>query len=116
LNFDFQSLNKKYDLIFIDGDHHYDYVKNDTQKIFQHLIHDNSIIVWHDYARNPECFRSEVLAGILDGTPREYRKYLYHVSNTMCSIFIKSKFPTKELDAPEIPHKTFRVKIESKSL
>ncbi len=113
LTFDFQSLNKKFDLIFIDGNHHYNYVKNDTEKIFKHLIHDDSIIVWHDYAYTPEKLRPEVLAAILDGTPPEYRKYLYHVSNTMCAVFIRSEFPTKELLAPLIPTKTFNIKIDS---
>lgn len=116
LNYNFQDLDKKFDLIFIDGDHHYDFVKNDTEKVFKHLVHENSIIVWHDYARNPEKVRHEILAGILDGTPKEHRKYLYHVSNTMCAIFIRSEFPTKELDAPEIPVKTFKVTVESRGV
>src|SRR5690606_31492997 len=30
-NFDFKGLNKKYDLIFIDGDHSYEMVRNDTE-------------------------------------------------------------------------------------
>ena len=116
LNFDYQGLNKKFDLIFIDGNHHYDFVKNDTQKVFENLIHENTIIVWHDYAYNPEKFRPEVFAGIIDGTPEEYRKYLYHVSNTMCAIFTRQELPTKQLDAPEIPTKTFKITIESKNL
>ena len=116
LTFDFQSLNKKFDLIFIDGNHHYDYVKNDTEKIFKHLIHDDSIIVWHDYAYTPEKLRPEIFAAILDGTPPEYKKHLYHVSNTMCAIFIREDFHTKEFETPIIPNKTFKVKIESKQL
>ena len=67
LKYDFKSLNKKFDLIFIDGNHKYDYVKNDTQKVFKHLVKDNSIVIWHDYAYHPEKIRSEILAGILDG-------------------------------------------------
>lgn len=114
LTFDFKGINKKFDLIFIDGNHHYKYIKSDTEKIFEHLIHDNSIIVWHDYSYTPENPRPEVLAAILDGTPSEYRKYLYHVSNTICAIFIRSEFPTSELKAPITPNKTFKVKIENR--
>ncbi len=116
LTFDFSSLNKKFDVIFIDGNHHYDYVKNDTEKIFKHLVHDNSIIVWHDYAYTPEKIRPEVLAAILDGTPDEQRKYLYHASNTLCAVFMKGNFPTTEFSSPMIPDKVFKVQIESRKV
>ena len=116
LNFDFEGLNKKFDLIFIDGNHHYEYIKHDTEQVFRHLIHDHSIIVWHDYAYTPEKIRPEAYAAILDGTPSEYRKYLYHVSNTMCALFIRKAFPASELITPVIPDKVFEVVIKSKSL
>ncbi len=116
LTFDFKALRKQFDLIFIDGDHRYGYVKNDTEKIFEHLVHDHSIVVWHDYAYSPEKFRPEVLAAILDGTPQEYRKYLYHVSNTLCAVFIRSEFPVGELRPPLTPDKFFKVQIESEKL
>jgi predicted O-methyltransferase YrrM len=114
LTFDFKELNKKFDLIFIDGDHRYKYVKNDTEKIFENLIHPNSIVVWHDYAYSPEKPRAEVLAAILDGIPAEYQKYLYHVSNTMCAVFIRDKFATSRLEEPVTPDKIFNIQIESK--
>jgi predicted O-methyltransferase YrrM len=89
LNFDFQSLGKKFDVIFIDGNHHHEFVKSDTEKVFKHLVHDKSIIVWHDYAYNPEKPRPEVLAAILDGVEIKNHKYLYHVANTLCAVFIR---------------------------
>ncbi len=114
LTFDYKSLNKKFDLIFIDGDHHYTTIKSDTENIFEHLVHDDSIIVWHDYAYTPEKLRPEVLAAILDGTPSEYRKYLYHVSNTLCAVFIRNEYPTRVLEAPVTPDKIFTVTLENK--
>jgi hypothetical protein len=114
--YDFASIKKKFDLIFIDGNHHYEYVKNDTEKIFNNLIHEKSIIVWHDYAFTPEKIRYEVLAAILDGTPLEKRNNLYQVSNTLCAIFINEKLPSKKLVAPEIPTKTFQIKITAKDI
>ena len=89
--FDFAGLHKKFDVIFIDGDHHYDFVLNDTKKVFQHLIHDQSVVVWHDYAYHPEKVRFEVLSAILDGTPVEFHQHLYQVSNTMSAIFHQRK-------------------------
>ena len=116
LNYDFKSLNKKFDVVFIDGDHRYEYVKADTENIFKHLLHEHSIVVWHDYAYNPEKPRPEVLAGILDGLPAEFRKYLYHVSNTMCAVFIREEFKTTILQSPVIPERIFSVKVESKRI
>lgn len=87
LTFDFLSLNKKFDLVFIDGDHHYESVLNDTLKVISGLIHEKSIIVWHDYAYNPENIRYEVFAAILDGCGPQFYSNLYHIANTMCAIY-----------------------------
>ena len=116
LTFDFEGLNKKFDLIFIDGNHHYEHIKNDTEKVFKHLIHNESIIVWHDYAYNPEKLRPETLAAILDGTPQEFKQNLYQVSNTLCAIFIRGDFTTSEFKTPITPNKRFKIKIETKNL
>ena len=72
--FDFKTLNKKFDLIFVDGDHHYEQVKQDTENVFNLLRNENSIIVWHDYLYDSGEIRFEVLAGILAGCPSKTRK------------------------------------------
>lgn len=112
MHYDFAALHQKFDLIFIDGDHHYEYVKNDTQKVFSHLLHEHSIVVWHDYARSPEEVRPEVLAGILDGIPPQFQGNLYHVANTLCAVFIRENYPTKKLEQPTEPNKKFEVNIK----
>jgi hypothetical protein len=87
LNFDFKSLNRKFDLVFIDGDHHYSGVLNDTRTVISTLIHEKSVIVWHDYAYNPEKVRYEVFAAILDGSSPGFHSHLYHVANTLCAVY-----------------------------
>jgi predicted O-methyltransferase YrrM len=114
--FDYAGLNKKFDVIFIDGSHHYDFVKSDTQNVFQHLLHDNSIVIWHDYAYSPESIRFEVLKAILDGVPRSEHQNLYHVGNSMCAIFIKGKFPTSKLELYGQPKFTYEVNLKAKKL
>ncbi len=116
LTFDFGSLNKKFDLIFVDGDHAHDSVVKDTQNVFKLLKNDDSIIVWHDYGFDPETVRHEVMSAILEGTPKEYHGHLYHVSNTMCAIFIRGKFATSFTKFPTYPNKAFRVTVEAKKL
>ncbi len=116
-SFDFAGLNRKFDLIFIDGDHHYDFVKNDTRRVVENLIHDKTIIVWHDYAFNPEKTRFEVMAGILDGLPKEMYTDLYHVSNTLTAIYYPGKkLPSNPLDAPVKPDHVFEVSLKYKKI
>ncbi|MBE0637631.1 MAG: class I SAM-dependent methyltransferase [Bacteroidales bacterium] len=115
-NYDFAGLNRKFDLIFIDGDHHYESVKNDTEKVFTHLIHKNSVVVWHDYARNPETVRHEVLAGILDGMPKEFHENLLHAANTLSAVYTNNKYPSHPLKNPTKPKYYFSINISKRSI
>ena len=116
LTYDFESLNKKFDLIFIDGGHDYKHVKNDTEKVFEHLLHDQSIVVWHDYAYTPEILRPEVISGILDGTPDKFKESLYYISNTMCAIFIREDFKTSDFQNLATPSKSFEISIKTRNI
>lgn len=111
INFD--KFNQKFDLIFIDGGHDYETVLSDTKNVFNHLIHEKSIVVWHDFAYNPEKLRPEVISAVLDGTPIEFRKFIHHVSNTMCGIFIREEIKANVLDYPSIPNKYFDIHIKA---
>jgi hypothetical protein len=114
--FDFSTLAGKFDLIFIDGDHTYQGVKTDTRNVFNILKDDRSVIVWHDYGTTPERVSWEVVAGMLDGCPPDNRKHLYHVSNTLCGIYIRSPFTAKTSAFPQTPDKTFEITISAKRL
>jgi hypothetical protein len=111
LTFDFSKLGRKFDLIFIDGDHSYNGVVQDTRNMFKLLKDDRSIIVWHDYGYDSENVRHEVLEAILDGTPAEYHQHLYHISNTMCAVFMKGKFNTSFTGKHAYPNKVFRIDV-----
>lgn len=115
--FDFGSLNKKFDLIFIDGDHSYEGVLNDTIKTMPLRRDSNSIIVWHDYGNSTEIVRHSVLAAILDGVPQESHKNLYHVSNTLCAVYIENRtFNTYYTRFPSIPDKIFTITLTSQKI
>jgi len=92
LNYNFAKLNRKFDLVFIDGDHHFEMVKNDTEKVFKHLVHDKTIVVWHDYASNPETVRYEVMAGILAGCPPQFHGNIFHIAHTLCAVYLPESF------------------------
>ncbi len=112
ITFDYSQLPSPFDLVFIDGDHHYASVKSDTEQVFKHLLHDKSIVVWHDYGHEPDSVRWEVFEGILDGTPAEKRKYLYHVANTKCAIYWPKAFKTQKLQSPSTPQTDFKLTVK----
>jgi hypothetical protein len=114
--FDYAGLNQKFDVVFIDGDHHFEFVKSDTENVFKHLVHENSIVIWHDYGYDPVSPRYEILSAIYAGTPANTHKNIYHVSNTMCAVYFKKTLPVKKLEDTIIPTKKFNVKLESRPL
>ncbi|HOO99618.1 MAG TPA: class I SAM-dependent methyltransferase [Bacteroidales bacterium] len=113
-SFDFGSLNRKFDLIFIDGDHSYEGVLNDTRKTLSLRRNSKSVIVWHDYGMSTEMVRYSVLAGILDGIPKELHQNLYHVSNTLCAVYIENgSFNTYFTNFPSTPNKVFTIEMRA---
>ena len=115
-NFDFAGHFGKYDMVFIDGDHHYESVRKDTETAFGLLKSDRSIIVWHDYGLDPETIRWDVMGAILDGTPEGKRKHIYHVSNTLCAVYLPDDFATHQLVPYEKPQKYFEISIKTKAV
>ncbi|MCB0409941.1 MAG: class I SAM-dependent methyltransferase [Flavobacteriales bacterium] len=111
--FDFSPYHGKCDVVFVDGDHHYEAVKRDTAIAFQLIKDKNSVIVWHDYAHNPEKTRWDVFRGILEGTPKNKRKQLYHVSNTMCALFTQKTYQMIDKSKLIIPTKKFEVQVKA---
>jgi predicted O-methyltransferase YrrM len=111
LSFDFQGRNQPFDLIFIDGDHRFEMVKNDTMKVFTHLTHPNSVVVWHDYAHNPETIRHEVLAGILEGCPAPFHRFIFHIAHTLCAVYLPGQTGGERLVTPVEPSGSFKVEI-----
>jgi hypothetical protein len=110
-SFDFGGIHKKFDLIFIDGDHHFEVVKSDTEKVFEHLVHDESIVVWHDYGFQPDQVRFEVMAAILDGVGPERAGRIYHVAHTKSAIYTGKTLPSEPACFPAIPEEYFSTVI-----
>ena len=115
-HFDFSGLSVKMDLIFIDGNHTYDFVVNDTMKVIQHLCHDRTVLVWHDYAYDPEQIRWEVYQGIMDGLPSAMHRGLYHAQNTKCAIqHAHQPLPAEAASFPEVLKEVWSVQIKRRT-
>jgi predicted O-methyltransferase YrrM len=116
LTYDFSQLNKKFDLIFIDGDHSYKAVKKDTENAFKLLKDNNSIIVWHDYGRAYNQENWSTIAAMINGVPEDKRNRIYHISNTICAIFTNQQFSTSFPKASDLPDKTFRISLSANKI
>jgi predicted O-methyltransferase YrrM len=112
--FDYSTFNKKYDLIFVDGDHRYDAVVADTRSAFQLLKDDSSVIVWHDAGNHQSDQRWEVIHGILDGTEKNKRSMIYRVSNTLCAIFMNKQLPEMKTSDYPAAKNIFSLKVSLK--
>lgn len=110
-NFDFGPFRRQFDLVFIDGDHHHETVLKDTANAFELLRDDKAVIVWHDYAYDPETVRWSVLSAIWEATPADKRPFLYHVSNTLCAVYIPERFKTEKLVPYAPQNRSFEVKL-----
>ena len=115
-SFDYEGLNQKFDLVFIDGDHHYDFIKSDTEKVFRHLVHEESVVVWHDYGFHPDQVRFEVLAAILDGVGPERSSKVYHVAHTKSAIYTGKNYPSGPADFPVVPQEYYEVELSRKKI
>jgi hypothetical protein len=113
--FDFASLSEQPNLIFVDGDHSYKAVKKDTENAFK-CLKKGGAIVWHDYAYSPEDVRFDVMAAIYDGTPKEVRNQLYHVSNSMCAIYLGKAMQGEYPRKPAFPKLAFDMNIRVRGI
>jgi len=109
--FDFSKIGK-FDLIFVDGDHRYEAVKSDTENAFKLLKNENSIIIWHDYTEQYEHINWEVFAGILSGAPEKAHDSIYHITNSLCAIYLPHHIKSSKYDYPKFPDKSFKITIE----
>lgn len=114
--FDFESLNTKFDLIFIDGDHHTEAVYKDSVRLFDFIKNDESILVWHDAKSDPETPRYEVLLGIYRAIPTHLQKNIYLVGNSLCAIYLTNKPNWEKAQTNKTPNQYFEVKIKQKSV
>ena len=114
--YDFTSLERSCDLVFVDADHEWQGVTTDTRNAFSLLRDQRSVIIWHDYGKDYETVNWQVLRGIMDGSPSDaHRKRIYHVSNSLCAIYINDPM---SVSVPEryAPNKMFNLRLRAQRI
>lgn len=112
--FDFDQLNKKFDLIFIDGDHSTKAVRLDSKNMLSYLKNDQSILVWHDAKVDTEYPRYEVLMGIYQALPIEMHQHIYLVENSLCAVYIPAKISDESPILNRLPRNFFELTIKKR--
>jgi len=82
---DYAGLRQKVDLIFIDADHGYDYVKADSEKAFS-MVSTNGVILWHDYGSEWRA-----VGRYLVELSKQRHRQLYHIAGTSLAIYFANR-------------------------
>jgi predicted O-methyltransferase YrrM len=84
-SFDFSPYYNTIDLVFVDGAHTYEYVKNDTEIALKMLRNGKGVILWHDYDHKHQG-SVQALNELLQ---REPSWEMYHIQDTNIACLIK---------------------------
>lgn len=84
--FDFSKHADTVDLYFIDGDHRYEAVYNDTKNIFLNKK-ENAIVVWHDFKYTDTRYKAGVVNAVHDVLGDAFDN-VYVTDNNACGIYI----------------------------
>ncbi len=115
MKFDFSDYYGKMDVVFVDGNHHYNFVLNDTKEAYKLLKDDNSVIVWHDYTKNGEDIRWDILKAILDGSSTQNRSSIYQVKDSLSAIFTKKELQSFPNSSWQNPKYLFDIQLDIKT-
>lgn len=90
--FDYNKIKEHIDLYFNDGDHSYEGIKRDTEKVFASKKED-AIVVWHDFKEIRE-YNHTTIKAIYDVLGEEFQN-VYAINNNICGIYIPEKYSCK---------------------
>jgi len=83
LSFDFSCYEDRIDLVFIDGAHHYEAARSDTQNALR-LLRPGGLVIWHDFANYGDY--NDVVRAVLDLLPADN---VIQIENSQLAIYKK---------------------------
>ena len=89
--FDFSSVANKIDIYFIDGDHSYIGVYNDTKNIFAHKKKD-AFVVWHDFRETELKLRLSCIKAAEDAMGKDAFSRMFLFDNCLCGIYVPESY------------------------
>ena len=95
--FDTRPLHKKMDMIFVDSDHTYDFVKNDTTKATE-MLAPGGVILWHDYRWDDDAPECVGVTNLVDEFHQQHGRCL-EIKGTRFAIYQSSSSEFKEVAA-----------------
>ena len=81
------NLNRRFDFIFIDGGHHFNVIKRDTENAYK-MAKEDAIVIWHDFESR---IHSDVTTFL---NQHSQKRTIHHVENTMIAFELLGKFST----------------------
>lgn len=94
--FDYSPYKDKIDLIFIDGNHEYDYVKTDSLNAFE-MLRPGGCIIWDDYYWDYGAFWCSGVTQYLNELARERK--IFRIAGTRLGVFYDGGLDKKTLKA-----------------
>lgn len=89
--FDFNKIEDRIDLYFIDGDHSMSGIEKDTQKVFAHKSED-SFVVWHDVKEEGHSICDTTVSAVFQAIGDKGMENFYIVDANRCGIYVPSKY------------------------
>lgn len=91
--FNYNQITEKINLYYIDGNHSYDYVFEDTKNIFN-TMSDDSFVVWHDFKASNSSYipYKKVALAVKNALSSEQWNNVYLFDNNKCGIYIPDKY------------------------
>lgn len=92
LNMNFDELDCKPEIAFIDGLHTYDGIYSDTKNIMKIINMSENFIIWHDMKNVFWEYNNEFLSAVHDAIGEKYINNIFCFDTSMCGIYVPDKY------------------------
>ncbi|WP_088330410.1 class I SAM-dependent methyltransferase [Lacimicrobium sp. SS2-24] len=99
-SFDFEKLEVRPNLVYIDGDHSFEGIATDTKNVFNYIDKDNSIVIWHDFKTKDNRYQQITINAIWSVVDKDISDNIFGVDNSMSGIYIPQALQSRFIFQP----------------